>query len=120
MLYTLLGLNRRIDSGSCGSYRPSAESEFQMVVGNIPAAAAGSAPVDFLGSELGVSELPLAAGLRLRFGSLCRVEGERDRRSKREVRFGSGSVWSKRERFELLRSSSAIVRSCCYDKILRR
>jgi len=34
--------------------------------------------------------------------------GDRERRSKREERLTSGSVWSKRDRLELLRSSSAM------------
>lgn len=51
-----------------------------------------------------------ASGLLLLRVSDWRLEGDRDRRSNREERFGSGSVWSNRERFEPLRSSSAILK----------
>lgn len=47
-----------------------------------------------------VEGLEAAAGLRLRRA------GERERRSKRDLRGGSGSVWSKRDRFL---GSSAIL-----------
>ena len=50
-----------------------------------------------------------AIGLLLRRESLCLVVGERERRSNLEVRFGSGSVWSKRDRFVERRSSSAML-----------
>ena len=52
-----------------------------------------------------------AKGLRLRRVSEVLLVGDRERRSKREVRFTSGSVWSNLERFETFRSSSAISRS---------
>lgn len=64
------------------------------------AAAAGSALF------AGLSVVPRAIGLRLRRLSDFLEDGERERRSKRDVRFGSGSVWSKRERF---RGSSAMM-----------
>ena len=50
-----------------------------------------------------------AIGLLLRRVSGCRLVGERERRSNLEARFGSGSVWSNRDRFEVRRSSSAMI-----------
>ena len=77
---------------------------------NLPAAAAGSPPGAFLfSSDLGLKADSLATGLRLRLDSECRLDGERDRRSKREDRLTSGSVWSKRERLVVRRSSSVMV-----------
>lgn len=79
---------------------------------HIPAAAAGSVAKAFgplLSAVPGLRDLLAANGLLLLCVSDSRLEGERDRRSNREDRFGSGSVWSNRERFELLRSSSAIA-----------
>jgi len=55
--------------------------------------------------------------LRLVSGSL--LVGDRERRSKREERLTSDSVWSKRDRLELLRSSSAIDRSVNVRQSLR-
>ncbi len=75
---------------------------------SIPAAAAGSLEVDFLSSEPGLKDDFSGLGLRLRLVSECRLEGDRERRSKREDRLTSGSVWSNLDRFELLLSSSAI------------
>lgn len=49
-------------------------------------------------------------GLLLRRVSGCRLVGERERRSNLEARFGSGSVWSNRDRLEVRRSSSAMVK----------
>ena len=72
---------------------------------NLPAAAAGSE-----GLFTASAGLLDAIGLLLRCESLCLVEGERERRSNLEARFGSGSVWSKRDRFVERRSSSAISR----------
>ena len=79
---------------------------------HVPAAAAGSAAkalgptfsaapglIDFVGAS-GLLVLRVSDSLR---------DGDRDRRSKRDERFGSGSVWSNRDRLELLRSSSAIL-----------
>ena len=74
----------------------------------LPAAAAGSVGV-FLSSDPGLKGVLWRRGLRLRLASEVLVDGDLERWSKREVRFVSGSVWSNRERFELLRSSSAIV-----------
>lgn len=47
-----------------------------------------------------------ATGLRLLRESVRRDVGERERRSNLEARFGSGSVWSKRDR---LRGSSDMM-----------
>ena len=57
----------------------------------------------------GVSALLDAIGLLLRRVSGCRLVGERERRSNLEARFGSGSVWSNRDRLDVRRSSSAMV-----------
>lgn len=64
-------------------------------------------------SEAGLSEA-LPTGLLLRLESECLAgRGDRERRSKRDVLFGSGSVWSKRDRFALLRSVSSIFTPAC-------
>ena len=74
---------------------------------SLPAAAAGSRGV-FLLSDPGLKGVFGAKGLRLRCVSDVLLVGERERLSKREIRFTSGSVWSNLERFEVFRSSSAI------------
>lgn len=81
---------------------------------SLPAAAAGSSGVlgVFLSSAPGLKGVFGAKGLRLRCVSEVLLVGERERLSKREERFTSGSVWSNLERFETLRSSSAISRWC--------
>lgn len=69
----------------------------------LAAAAAAAAAASFLPSL----EPGLRMGLRdLREGSESLAEGERERRSKRDLRGASDSVWSKRER---LRGSSDMV-----------
>ena len=73
---------------------------------NLPAAAAGSEGL-LTPPAAGLKGVFEARGLRLRLASEVFAEGDLDLRSKRE-RLTSGSVWSNRERFELLRSSSAI------------
>jgi hypothetical protein len=50
--------------------------------------------------------LSFVSGLRLLRDSECLVEGDRERRSKREGLRGSGSVWSKRDR---LRGASSDI-----------
>jgi hypothetical protein len=72
-----------------------------------PAAAAGSNEAERLSVEAGPRR-SLPKGLLLRLVSVCRDEGERERRSNREGLRGSASVWSKRERFTL-RSSSPML-----------
>lgn len=73
----------------------------------LAAAAAAAAAASFLPSL----EPGLRMGLRdLREGSESLVEGERERRSKRDLRGASDSVWSKRER---LRGSSDMVAVVC-------
>lgn len=64
--------------------------------------------LDFVGSVLGLSEA-LSRGLLLRLGSDFRAGGERERRSNLDALFGSGSVWSKRERFAVRRSVSSML-----------
>ncbi len=75
--------------------------------GSLPAAAAGSTGGDL--ESVGASR-GLERGLRSRSRpeSGLRAGGERERRSNRERR-GSGSVWSKRDRFVLRRSESSIA-----------
>ena len=90
-----------------------------MVFWRLPAAAAGSSGVFLADSEAGLPEAR-PTGLLLRLESECLAGGgDRDRRSKREVRFGSGSVWSKRDRFALLRSVSSIFHSCLSSVCMR-
>lgn len=74
-----------------------------------PAAAAGSIDADRFSLASGLRG-SLPNGLLLRFESVCREEGERDRLSNLDDLRGSGSVWSKRERFTL-RSSSPMLRA---------
>lgn len=87
---------------------------------HIPAAAAGSEATGLGASPAGLSRL---SGLRVRADSDCLSDGDRDRpRSNRERRGGSGSVWSKRDRFTR-RSSSAMVGDCAKagrEETLRR
>lgn len=76
---------------------------------NGPAAAAGSTADGFAGvSAPGLRLSGRLNGLRVRADSDCLLDGDRERRSKRERR-GSGSVWSKRDRFTRC-SSSAMVK----------
>lgn len=109
MLYPFLCLNLGVDSSCGGRYK-----RFQFLLRNkklvvgLPAAAAGSVGV-FLSSDPGLKGVFWPKGLRLRLASEVLVDGDLERRSKREERLGSGSVWSNRERLELLRSSSAII-----------
>jgi hypothetical protein len=109
MLNTFLGLNLGVNLRSGGSYElvraMRARSRGQA---NIPTAAAGSRAPDFGVSTLGLPE-PLASGLLLRRGSDLLAGGERERRSNLDALFGSGSVWSKRERFAVRRSVSSMV-----------
>ena len=76
-----------------------------------PAAAAGSRAAFFFSSVPGLRTRSLAMGLRLRRVSELLPVGERERLSNREERLTSGSVWSKRERFAVLRSSSAMAKN---------
>lgn len=108
MLDTLLCLDLGIDlrSGRCCGHVSLATKRRILV--SLPAAAAGSTIPDFEVSVLGLSEA-LPIGLLLRLGSDFLAWGERERRSNLEALFGSGSVWSKRERFAVRRSVSSIL-----------
>lgn len=75
-----------------------------------PAATAGSSEAERLSLEAGLRE-SLPRGLLLRLEPVCRDEGERERLSNLDVLRGSGSVWSKRERFTLLSSSAILLSS---------
>jgi hypothetical protein len=78
---------------------------------NKPAAAAASGLIFLIPSPEGLSvEFARSIGLLLRLEeSGLREGGDLDRLSNREERaFGSGSVWSKRERFADLLSVSSI------------
>ena len=105
MLDTLLCLDLGIDSGSRSSY-----GIVSLIIGtrtlNLPAAAAGSEELRLAEAEAGLLEAR-ASGLLLRRGSLT-AGGDRERRSNLDVRFGSGSFWSKRERLTARRSVSSI------------
>jgi hypothetical protein len=78
---------------------------------NLPAAAAGS-EIIFLGvSGIGLPEV-LGSGLLLRLDSSSfTAGGDLERLSNLEVLFGSGSFWSKRDRFTARRSVSSISNS---------
>jgi hypothetical protein len=76
----------------------------------LPAAAAGSEGL-LAPSVAGLETLVAVGGLLLRLVSERLLVGDRERRSKREERLTSDSVWSKRDRLELLRSSSAMESS---------
>ena len=104
MLDAFLCLDLGVDASCCGGFgRISSESCRGSEYSSLPAAAAGSEGL--FTPSVGLLD---AIGLLLRRESLCLVVGERERRSNLEVRFGSGSVWSKRDRFVERRSSSAI------------
>lgn len=117
MLDSFLCLDRGIDLRSSGSLKecqPDSRIRY-MVLQNIPAAAAASAGSLFGASGRGLSEAlelssrGLAIGLLLRRLSVFAAGGERERLSNLEVRFGSGSFWSNRERFEARLSVSSIL-----------
>ena len=72
----------------------------------LPAAAAGSGAALLFSAAPG-ERLDFPSGLRLRLDSVCLEDGDRERRSKRDCFRGSGSVWSKRDRF--LGASSDIL-----------
>ena len=72
--------------------------------GLLPAAAAGSEDDNGVGTASLLDSwtgglLDGGGGLRLLRGALCLEEGDLDRRSNRDGFRGSGSVWSKRDRF---------------------
>lgn len=94
MLNTLLCLQLSIDLGRGGSCISQSAQNFipkYAKTAFLPAAAAGS-PVDFF--PVSAPGLPGSRlrGLRVRVVSDCRDEGDRERRSKRDGRRGSGSV----------------------------
>lgn len=108
MLDSFLSLQLGIDFGGGSSYfsnqlRATIHFPKTKQAQNIPAAATGSALL--LAPGLRGSRL---SGLRVRVASDCREEGDRERRSNRDWRRGSGVVWSKRERLGR-RSSSAMA-----------
>lgn len=111
ILSPLLRLQLSIDLGRRGSYIPLVSqiptSTQHQGAAVLPAAAAGSADPDFLAES--VAGLPGSRlnGLRVRVSDR-RDGGDRERRSNRDGRRGSGSVWSKRERLGR-RSSSAMA-----------
>lgn len=109
MLDALLCLDGGIDfggSGSCGNVSLVRDSGI-FSIENLPAAAAASAGSLFAASGGALSEV-LGSGLLLRRLSCLTAGGERERLSNLEARFGSGSFWSKRERFEARLSVSSI------------
>ena len=92
MLDAALGLKGSIDTGSRRSCRASVDFIQTSFLASSPAAAAASDPAVFLPSAGVLEFVPLEIGLRLRLDSACFAEGDLDRRSKREVLLGSGSV----------------------------
>lgn len=115
MLNSFLGLQLGVDLGRCSSCSDfhivsfcGKRKTFEAGLLAIPAAAAGSTEPDFLESSAPGLKGSRLRGLRVRVDSGCREEGDRERRSNREARRGSGSVWSKRERLAR-RSSSAMI-----------
>lgn len=111
MLDTFLGLNLSIYSGGRGGYTNHISPNHvktRCAVGYEPAAAAGSSAGFFFSSGVGLRGC-LPSGLLLRLDSDFLADGDRERRSKRDERLTSGSVWSNRDRLALRRSSSAIV-----------
>lgn len=77
------------------------------LMSDLPAAAAASRGF-FLSPDAGLKGDFTAMGLRLRRASEALLGGDLDLLSNRE-RLISGSIWSKRDRLVLLRSSSAIL-----------
>lgn len=118
MLNAFLCLDLGVDTSSCGSYevRLAMRAAKGGKNGDLPAAAAGSDGL-LTPSATGLNVLFDAKGLLLRRLSGCILDGERERRSNLEARFGSGSVWSKRDRLVDRRSSSAML--TCVDLIGR-
>jgi hypothetical protein len=117
MLNTLLCLKLGVDSGSSSSYNGISivdELLWKWRAKFSPAAAAGSCP-SFLGA--GLSEA-LDMGLLLRLVSGLLAGGDLERRSNLEVLLGSGSFWSKRERFAVRRSVSSIFNTFCGCEIV--
>ena len=109
MLNAFFGLYRSIDAGCGRSYHSElAIIQYTSRECCVPAAVAGSDGL-LAPSVAGLETLEAVKGLLLRRASDCLLVGDRERRSKREDRLTSGSVWSKRDRFELLRSSSAML-----------
>jgi hypothetical protein len=76
----------------------------------IRAAAAAAAAAASVGDFFVSGIASFVTGLRSLPDSERRDGGERERRSNREVLLGSGSVWSKRERFTVRRSDSSMAR----------
>ena len=88
MLYAFLSLNGSIDpSGGSSCRKPLITDLSKGGVRKSPAAAAASE----LPFPVAASLASLLTGLRLRWDSECRFEGDLERRSKREERLGSGS-----------------------------
>lgn len=111
MLNALLGLDLRVDFGGGGSYK-ACQPMYLLIQRTahslLPAAAAGSKPDFFAESTAGLA-VSLPIGLLLRLDSVFFAAGDFERRSKRDVLLGSGSVWSNRDRFAVRRSVSSIV-----------
>jgi hypothetical protein len=89
MLDALLSLDLGVDSRCGGGCEQSVTQGAYQVQVNIPAAAAGSPPGDFTGES--DEAFSCLSGLRLRRPSCVLEAGERERRSNRDERFGSGS-----------------------------
>lgn len=112
MLDSLFRLELSVDLGRCGSCIMVIMVSTRTTVGQenrdkltIPAAAAGSPGDALLASILGLRGSPLR-GLRVRAAPDCRDDGDRERRSNRDARLGSGSFWSNRERLGRCSSSA--------------
>ena len=105
MLNTFFRLDLAVDAGSRSSWGMSEGLE-SCYVCHLPAAAAGS---DLTPESVVLKDDFVSRGLRLRRASGCFETGDLDLLSNREVRLGSGSVWSNLDRFEPRLSSSAIL-----------
>lgn len=117
MLDSLFGLQLSIDLGRCSScitksqhLQHAARDKDKGQIA-IPAATAGSPEDCLFASAAGLRGSPLR-GLRVRAAPDCREDGDRERRSNRDARFGSGSFWSKRERFARGSSSAMVYIQC--------
>jgi hypothetical protein len=111
MLDAFLGLDLSVDSCSGSSYRQVSKVLQRKLQEHQPAAAAGSAPAFFALAAVGLSGFR-SMGLLLRLDSDFLAGGERDRLSNRDALFGSGSFWSKRDRFAVRLSVSSISVEC--------
>lgn len=94
MLYALFSLDRGVNSSRRLRFEMilATTRDGDIIISNLPAAAAGSWLDVFFASAPRVRDESRGTGLRLRLESVFLLKGERERRSNREDRLTSGSV----------------------------